>query len=111
MSARELKVINPYTGEPCIVLPMLDAEDIDSVVAHAREAFAHWRWTSIAERKALCERFMTAFAAMGEETARKITMQMGKPLRQAQNEVNAMLDRAAFPLQCQSYAVRDPAWH
>lgn len=107
MSAGELKVINPYTGEPCIVLPMLDAADVDSIVTRAREAFAQWRWTSIAERKALCERFMTAFAAMREETARKITMQMGKPLRQAQNEVNTMLDRARHMIDIAEETLRD----
>lgn len=96
MSAKELKVINPFTEEAAVTLPMLRQEDLDALVARARQAFAAWRTTPIAERQALCERFMSAFSEMRDQVASDITAQMGKPRQQSLNEVNGMLDRARY---------------
>ncbi len=94
MSAKELKVINPFDESVYTTLPMLGEGDVDGVVRRARAAFEQWRWTSHAERRALCEAFMGEFSAAGDRIAADITGQMGKPLSQARNEVNGMLDRA-----------------
>ncbi|MBE7557466.1 aldehyde dehydrogenase family protein [bacterium] len=93
MSAQELKVINPYTEEVAFTLPMLSRGDLDPVVARARQAFRAWRKTPVAERVALCGRFAEAFESMRSTIAADITAQMGKPLRQANNEINGLLER------------------
>ena len=87
MSAKELKVINPFDESVYTTLPMLGEGDVDGVVRRARAAFEQWRWTSHAERRALCEAFMGEFSAAGDRIAADITGQMGKPLSQARNEV------------------------
>lgn len=94
MGASELRVVNPFTEQVELVLPMIGAEEIDGVVARARRAFGVWRWTGVAERMALCERFIAAFEAEAEQTARDITRQMGKPLANARGEVQGMIGRA-----------------
>ena len=98
MSAKELKVINPWDESVYATLPMLDASDLEAVVGRARTAFGQWRWSSHAERRALCEAFAREFEAMGPQIAADITGQMGKPLSQARNEVNGTLDRTRHML-------------
>ncbi|MDQ1255840.1 MAG: hypothetical protein QG656_434 [Candidatus Hydrogenedentes bacterium] len=89
-----LSITNPYTERKECELPLTTADDVDAVVRRARGAFADWRREPVTARVALCERFIAAFEAAGEEIARDITRQMGKPLKQARNEVAGMLDRA-----------------
>jgi acyl-CoA reductase-like NAD-dependent aldehyde dehydrogenase len=107
MHVNELKVINPYTEETAFTLPMTVAADLDGVVARARKAFNGWGKTPIADRKALCENFMKAFEAMRDDVTAQITLQMGKPLAQSKNEVNAMLDRARFMIDIAEETLKD----
>lgn len=102
-----LTVTNPYTELTELDLPLLGAKDVDPVVRRGRDAFAAWRHESISDRVALCERFVTAFEAAGEEVARDITRQMGKPLRQSRNEVAGMLDRARYMNSIAASALAD----
>jgi len=39
---KELRVINPYTEETALTLPMLAPGDVDRVVSSARKAFEGW---------------------------------------------------------------------
>ncbi|MCC6143566.1 MAG: aldehyde dehydrogenase family protein, partial [Candidatus Hydrogenedentes bacterium] len=94
MSAKQLRVINPFTDELAFELPMQDTAELDQVVARARKAFADWRFTAMAARKQLCTDFIDAFQSMKESIALEITQQMGKPLQQALGEVDGTADRA-----------------
>jgi acyl-CoA reductase-like NAD-dependent aldehyde dehydrogenase len=93
MSQNELRVINPYTEEVAFTLPLLQPGDVDLVVRRARTAFLAWKETAVSERAALCRRFMAAFEGMRDEVAHNLTVQMGKPLQQSQNEVGGLLGR------------------
>jgi acyl-CoA reductase-like NAD-dependent aldehyde dehydrogenase len=73
---------------------MLQLGEVDAVVKRAREAFTVWRNTPIAERVALCKRFMAEFEGMRDEIAQNLTIQMGKPLQQSNGEVSGTLGRA-----------------
>jgi acyl-CoA reductase-like NAD-dependent aldehyde dehydrogenase len=94
MNTSILRVINPFTEKVEWELPLLSEADIEPLVIRARNAFQDWRRTPMEERIALCTRFADAFETMRETIAEQITRQMGKPLQQARNEVNTMLDRA-----------------
>ena len=107
MSAKELKVINPYTEEVAFALPMIGADAVDGLVARARRAYQGWRNSSMEERTALCARFIEAFEGMKEEVAADITAQMGKPLQQARNEVGGLVERARYMTSIAEAALAD----
>lgn len=96
MSANELRVINPFTEQVELVLPLLPKSDVDRVVTRARDAFLGWRSTPIDDRIALCRRFIEAFKGMEDEIARNTSRQMGKPVKQARGEVNRLVERAEY---------------
>ncbi len=104
---RELQVINPYTEEVAFTLPMLASGEVDGVVRRARTAFGAWRWSTAAERRTLCERFVEAFGADRDEIARNLSLQMGRPIKHAYNEVNTTLDRARHMISIAEAALQD----
>ena len=107
MADNLLHVINPFNEEEVTALPLLQPDEVDAVVKRSRHAFSVWKDTPITERVAACERFMKAFEAIREETAKNITLQMGKPLQQALGEVSATLDRAAYMISIAGQTLAD----
>ena len=105
--SKVLEVINPYTEETVFTFPMLDAADVDGVVARARVAFEQWRWSPVSERQALCRGFMDAFRANADDIARNLSLQMGRPLKYALGEVNTALDRADHMIAIAEDTLRD----
>lgn len=90
----ELIVDNPYTLEECVRLPYAGEDTISRTLDAARAAARHHAKTSIESRIALCERAVSEMEAAKDSIAADITKMMGKPLRQARNEVSGMAKRA-----------------
>jgi len=52
----EIVSFNPATGEEIGRVPVFASDEVQDAVARGREAFANWKRTSFAERKALIMR-------------------------------------------------------
>ena len=92
---RILRVDDPFTGELACELPL--ASEAEAMAAVDRAAAAQRAWASVPvdERVALVRRFGEALTARGEEVARDISRQMGKPVAEARGEVRTCVARAA----------------
>jgi len=106
-AAEKFRVDNPYSGEIVAEVPTISARDVEGVVARAARAQKAWAKTSIEERVILCEKFCRAFEAEGEEIAKEVTQQMGKPLSQARGEVKTAMMRARYMMSIAPEALRD----
>jgi len=92
----KLTIQNPATGE---VLAELESDDERAVldkVARARRALPAWKKTPLAERKAAIARFSELVAVNRAELALTLTREMGKPVSQALNELDALTGRIDF---------------
>lgn len=98
---------NPFTEQAFGEIAVLQAGEVDSVVSTAVHAFRSWRRTPVSERVAACGRFLDAFLANRDAIARDITLQMGKPLQQSLNEVNAMADRTRYMMSIAEETLAD----
>ncbi|MBN2308270.1 MAG: aldehyde dehydrogenase family protein, partial [Candidatus Hydrogenedentes bacterium] len=96
MSKQELHVVNPYTEQVAFSLPLLAAGEVDGVVQRARKAFLGWRGSPMADRVALCIRFVAAFKGMADRVAADVSTQMGKPRAHALGEVGRLVERAEY---------------
>jgi succinate-semialdehyde dehydrogenase/glutarate-semialdehyde dehydrogenase len=95
-----LTSINPATGE---VLRRFDAhgpEDIEERLARAVRGAGYWRDQPVEERALLLTRVAEGLEKQRQEYARLMTLEMGKPLRAAAEEV----DKCA--LACRYYGQR-----
>ena len=60
---------------------------VDDAVAAARKAFEDYRQWSVYERADLCHRIAALIEARSEELARLTTLEQGKPLHEARDDV------------------------
>ncbi|KUP94542.1 NAD-dependent succinate-semialdehyde dehydrogenase [Tritonibacter horizontis] len=86
-TSQDLAVVNPATEEEIGRLPCAARSDLDDALAAAREGFRIWRRTSPRERSDTILRAARLMRERQEEIAQSITLEHGKPLRQARLEV------------------------
>lgn len=75
------------------------AEQVDSAVKAARQAFAGWALQSLEARISVLEAFAAALKANADELARCIGEETGKPLWEATTEVTSMVNKVAISVQ------------
>ncbi|WP_371189306.1 aldehyde dehydrogenase family protein [Thalassotalea maritima] len=89
---------NPYTGDVIAKYPQDSLSVIDEKIAHLRQRFQQWQMVDVAERVALLRSACDYFEANRKQIAQDITEQMGKPLSQANQEINGFFERANYLL-------------
>src|SRR6478736_1100093 len=91
-----LKIVNPATKQLIAELPEDTAETITAKVAAARAAQPSWWSTPFKVRKNAISKWKALVAENKDRLARTLTAEMGKPLQQALNELNALAGRVDF---------------
>ena len=86
-SSSSLDVINPATGQVFARCPIAGRDELDRAVAAARRAFPAWRDMSYAQRAERIHRLCESLKQHQDELARLLTMEQGKPLSQAKDEI------------------------
>jgi acyl-CoA reductase-like NAD-dependent aldehyde dehydrogenase len=99
-----MQSINPATGELLATWPYLDDAGVEAMLARSGQAASDWRRVSPQQRAA----HLTAVAALlrqrKAEIARTITLEMGKPLAEAEAEVEKSAGN------CDYVASQGPQW-
>ncbi|MCK9797599.1 succinylglutamate-semialdehyde dehydrogenase [Pseudomonas sp. MAFF 302030] len=75
------------------------ADQVDSAVQAARQAFPEWAKRSLEERIGVLEAFAASLKNRADELARCIGEETGKPLWEAATEVTSMVNKIAISVQ------------
>ncbi|HET7232850.1 MAG TPA: aldehyde dehydrogenase family protein [Longimicrobium sp.] len=102
-----LQIINPATGRPMEELDEDTPETLRRKAEMARRHQPAWAERPVAERVECGRRFGELLAAEKDGLAATLTSEMGKPLQQSINELNAMAARIGFFVDNTEAAVRD----
>jgi acyl-CoA reductase-like NAD-dependent aldehyde dehydrogenase len=94
-----LQIRNPASGALLRSVAVTEVGEIAQKVARARRAQPDWAARGFDARAQLVRAFRELLAAEAEELAQITTSEMGKPIRQARNEVRAVLDRIDWNLE------------
>lgn len=86
-SGQDIAVTDPFTGEVVGRVPSLDRQEVQAAIDAARDAFPRWSRTLNRERGALLRRWLELIEAHADDLARLITLENGKPLKEARAEV------------------------
>src|SRR3954469_21008259 len=103
----DLKITNPATGKLIATLPCDDAATVRAKYEAAREAQPAWAARPLKQRLATIAKFRAALVDHTEELARTLTLEMGKPITQARNELKGLLPRLDFFLAETPRALRE----
>lgn len=88
-----LNCINPATGHLIQTLAIDDREQVNQKYQQARTAQAAWAQTPLAKRLELMQAFREQLVAQKDDLAKLLSQEVGKPLKQAHNELNGFLGR------------------
>ncbi|MGH8797757.1 MAG: aldehyde dehydrogenase family protein [Caldimonas sp.] len=91
-----LPIHNPATGALIAELLADDAASVGAKTARARAAQPAWAALPLADRQACIRRFRAALEAEVETLAATLTAEVGKPIRQARNEIGGLLGRIDY---------------
>jgi acyl-CoA reductase-like NAD-dependent aldehyde dehydrogenase len=95
-AARAIDVHNPATGMLVRSVAVTEDGEIAQKVERARRAQGAWSGRAYAERAGVLRAFAELLEAERDECARTTSSEVGKPIRQARNEITAVLDRVAW---------------
>ncbi|MCC6631190.1 MAG: NAD-dependent succinate-semialdehyde dehydrogenase [Gammaproteobacteria bacterium] len=82
-----IPVLNPATGRPLGSVPRLSRQQVEGAVEAAHRALASWRSLAAKDRSRFLRRWFELVVAHGEDLARLMTAEQGKPLAEARAEV------------------------
>ncbi len=90
-SGKTREVLNPATGEVIAIVTEGGVEDVQRAIEAARQAFdeSGWRETSARHRADLLFALADKIQANADELARIETLNNGKPLREAESDVDS----------------------
>jgi aminomuconate-semialdehyde/2-hydroxymuconate-6-semialdehyde dehydrogenase len=78
---------NPSTGKVYSLIPDSDESDVEEALRHAELAFEGWRLTTLEDRFKVLNRIAEAIDASNEELAMAESVDQGKPVWLAKNEI------------------------
>jgi len=91
-SGRTLPIVNPATGGPIGTVAYAERADLDRALDAADQGFKAWRKVSAFERAKLMRKAANLFRERADAIAPMLTMEQGKPLAEAKQEVLAGAD-------------------
>lgn len=94
-----MNVVNPASGEVVKCVPETAASELPARLAAARLAQKAWAKRAPSERKAIIAEFRRLVGERKEQLAQTLTLEVGKPIAQARNELNGLLPRIDFFLE------------
>jgi acyl-CoA reductase-like NAD-dependent aldehyde dehydrogenase len=102
-----MNIVNPATEAKIAELPEDGPAAIADKVKRARAAQPAWAARPVSERIEIIRRFSDALTSNKDELALTLTREMGKPIKQAHNELAAMPGRIDFFLKSTASLLED----
>lgn len=99
------RTISPVDGSIYVERPYATSAEIDAVLAKAAEAQRAWKHIALAERAAICTRFVEDFVSKTAEIAAELSWQMGRPVSAAPSEVRGFEERARYMIETAEQAL------
>ena len=102
-----MKIVNPADGTVITEVTADNAPAVRRKYELARAGQPRWAKTPLRARLAAIAAFRERIVAMHETLARTLTHEVGKPIRQARNELDGLLGRIDFFLAESARVLRD----
>lgn len=91
--------LNPANGEVIWEGQSASTNQVEQAIKAARQAFASWSATSLADREALMQKFAKLLDEQRDHLSQTISKETGKPLWETATEVAAMIGKVAISIK------------
>ena len=91
-AGQTITLLNPATEEPVMTAAQAAADDTNAAILAAHKAFDAWRHTAPWDRSKVLRRAATLLSERGDQVARRLTLECGKPLRESKGEIQAAVE-------------------
>ncbi|MBI4641558.1 MAG: aldehyde dehydrogenase family protein [Candidatus Tectomicrobia bacterium] len=98
-TAEKLEVKNPYNGEVVGVVSRANPNDLDEAISGAVKAFEVTRELPTFKRAEFLGKIVKGLTERSEEIARMISMEAGKPIRDARGEVGRAISTFTIAME------------
>lgn len=105
--ATEQTTIIPHTQKPYVTRAYPTPDQVDAAIVAAAEAQEKWKLVPLADRKAICSRFLEEMKKNADVIAKELTIQMGRPLSQTPGELRGFLERGNHLVSVAEDALKD----
>ncbi|NLG68797.1 MAG: NAD-dependent succinate-semialdehyde dehydrogenase [Firmicutes bacterium] len=95
-TGQRIDVIDPSTEQPMGRAAEAGPEDVERAVQAAHRAFSEWSRTAPSARAAVLRKAASLATQRLDELARVLTLEQGKPLREARSEIRASIDALEY---------------
>ncbi|SES92361.1 malonate-semialdehyde dehydrogenase (acetylating) / methylmalonate-semialdehyde dehydrogenase [Salinibacillus kushneri] len=95
-SDKKEALFNPATEEIIAYVPISAKEDVDYAVEIAQEAFETWKEVPVPKRARILFKYQQLLVENGDRLAELITIENGKPFKEAQGEVQRGIENVEF---------------
>jgi acyl-CoA reductase-like NAD-dependent aldehyde dehydrogenase len=102
-----MKIVNPATGAKLADVATDTPKSVREKVARARAAQPRWAATPVAKRIDAIKGYRQQVVERKDALVRQLAQEVGKPIRQARNELNGLVTRLDFFLGEASKALRE----
>lgn len=82
-----ISVTNPADGEVVGNVPLLSANEVETVIEASNAAFQQWRKLTAADRSKILRKWFDLMIANADDLAMIMTSEQGKPLKEAKGEI------------------------
>jgi len=103
----KIKIISPIDGSIVAERNFATPEEMNETVQAAVDAQKKWKRTSISKRAELCHKAIDIMVANGDEIAKEITLQMGRPIKYTLGEVRGLEERARYMIDIAELELAD----
>ena len=97
-SGKALEVVSPIDGATVESVGTCSRDEVSQAIDSARKAFEQWRLVPAPKRGLVVKELGREIEDHAEDLAQLITLEMGKPIKEARGEVQEMVDICDFAL-------------
>ncbi|RDH84672.1 MAG: aldehyde dehydrogenase [endosymbiont of Galathealinum brachiosum] len=102
-----VKIVSPVDGSIVAERETASLTQIKKVLQNALSAKNSWKSIAVSERAILCHKAIDKLLENGEDIAREITQQMGRPIKYAPGELQGLEERARYMIDIATEELAD----
>ncbi|MEO6651999.1 MAG: aldehyde dehydrogenase family protein [Ilumatobacteraceae bacterium] len=102
-----IQIVSPVNGEPYSDHDLLGEQQVMDAGRRARRAQPQWADVPLADRQAVCRRFIELFAAQRDEIVTELAWLMGRPISAGSGEVRGVIERCTYLIDVAPEALAD----